>query len=303
MNATEHKSGYVALIGRPNVGKSTLMNRVLGQKLAAVTPRAQTTRNRIFGIYDEEHCQLIFQDTPGILQPRDAMHEFMLREADRALEDADVALWLIDGEKRLLPGDSEMVMNALKKHDLPLLVCVNKMDIVPLEERTSLLEGIRTIDSVPDENVYYISALHGDGVEPILEHLVRLLPEGPKFYPQDQLSDRTQRFFIEEIIREKAFLRLRDEIPYALAVQVETMTERAQGTTYIQAAIHVERDSQKSIILGKRGSMIKQIGQDARKDIEELLGQRVYLELWVRVSEKWRKKDRWLREFGYSDPM
>lgn len=302
MNVETHRCGYAALIGRPNVGKSTLLNCFLGQKLAAVTPLAQTTRNRIFGIYDREDCQIIFQDTPGILQPSDELHAFMLREANRALDDADVAVWLIDGVKKVTEGDRKMVEKALQDRAMPLLIGVNKVDAVPLAQRAALQESLAKLQDIPEENIYYLSALHGDGTQTLLERIESHLPLGPKFYPPDQLSDRTQRFFIEEIIREKAFMRLREEAPYSLAVIIDEMTERENGAAYIQASLHVERDSQKGILLGKGGRMIKSIGMEARKDIEPLLGGPVYLELWVRVTKKWRKNQGRLREFGYSDP-
>ena len=302
MNQPEHRSGYVALIGRPNVGKSTLLNTLLGQKLVAVSPRAQTTRNRIFGIFDRDDCQVIFQDTPGILAPTDKVHDFMLREAERALEDADVAVWLIDGEKGVSPNEKRMVDEALANHSAPLLIAVNKVDAVPLAKRAALQENIETLIEAPGENCLYLSALLGDGTPALLARIIDHLPPGPKFYPPDQLSDRTQRFFIEEIIREKAFLHLQQELPYALAVHIDEMEERSDGPAYIQASLHVERASQKGIVLGKRGSMIKRIGAEARQEIENLLEARVFLDLWVRVSEKWRKKENWLREFGYTDP-
>lgn len=297
----EHRSGFVALIGRPNVGKSTLLNGILEHKLAAVSPRAQTTRNRIFGIFDRSDCQIVFQDTPGILAPKDKMHDFMLHEAGAALDDSDLAVWIIDGLKGLTEAERSLTLNALKGRSTPLIVAFNKMDAVPMEKREAFQEYEAEVKELNPVAIHYIAALHYDGVEALLEDLIERLPYGPKFYPPEQLSDRTQRFFVEETIREKAFLLLRDELPYSLAVKIETMKERDNGVTYIQAALHVERDSQKGIVLGKKGSMIKDIGAQARQELETMLERKVFLELWVKVTPKWRKSPSRLREFGYTD--
>lgn len=298
----EHKSGYVALIGRPNAGKSTLLNQILKTKLVAVTPRPQTTRHRIFGIYDREDTQIIFQDTPGLLQPDDAMHEFMMREARRALADADVAVWLIDGIKGVTKRECAIAAKVLLGLSAPLVIVFNKMDLVPLDRRESLQKGIEEMDLPPWADTRYISALEGGGVDDLIEKILAFLPIGPKFFPPDQLSDRTQRFFAEEMIREQAFLLLRQELPYSLAVQIETMKEKENGVVSIQAVLNVERETQKQILIGKKGSMIKTIGIEARKEIERLMAKKVYLELWVKVSERWRKRKDLLQEFGFSEP-
>ncbi|MBN2329870.1 MAG: GTPase Era [Candidatus Omnitrophica bacterium] len=295
----EHKSGYVALIGRPNAGKSTLLNQILQTKLVAVTPRPQTTRHRIFGIYDCDDAQIVFQDTPGLLQPDDAMHEFMMREANRALADADLAVWLIDGVKGVTKRETVIASNILAGLSIPLLVVFNKMDVVPLDRREDLIKGIRNIPLPAQNETLYISALKGGGVEALVEKILSHLNPGPKFFPPDQLSDRTQRFFVEEIIREQAFMNLKQEIPYSLAVQVESMKEKENGVLSIQAALHVERDAQKRILIGKKGAMIKLIGTQARGEIERIMQQKVFLELWVKVSERWRKRGDRLREFGF----
>lgn len=298
---TEHKSGYVALIGRPNAGKSTLLNAILKHKLAAVTPRAQTTRNRIFGIFDRDDCQIVFQDTPGILAPQDRLHEFMAGQAKAALDDADLVLWIVDGLKGLTEAERDLTMKTLAPVEAPLIVAFNKMDAVPLDKREAFKACEDEIAALKPAAVHYIAAMYGDGVDLLLEEFVSRLPEGPKFFPSEQLSDRTQRFFVEETIREKAFLKLRDELPYSLAVKIESMKEKDNGVTVIQAALHVERDSQKGIVLGRRGAMIKEIGSEARVELEEMLGAKVFLELWVKVTPKWRKKRQSMREFGYFD--
>ena len=296
---TNHKSGYVALIGRPNAGKSTLLNTILGTKLVAVTPRPQTTRNRIFGIFDREDVQIVFQDTPGLLDPKDPMHEFMVREAERALADSDIAVWLIDAIKGCTNRERVIVDHTLAAVIVPLFAAFNKIDKVNPDQLPRLQKGLEGLKLPSPPTIFYISALQGDGVPALLEQIIARLPAGPKFYPSDQLSDRTQRFFVEEIIREKAFLLLREEIPYSLAVQVEEMKESESGLFSIRAALHVERDSQKGIVVGHRGAVIKQIGIDARREIETLLNAKVFLDLWVKVSEHWRKREGHLREFGY----
>ncbi len=300
-NAHSHKSGYIALIGRPNAGKSTLLNQILGQKLVAVTPRPQTTRHRIFGIFDRDDVQIVFQDTPGLLDPNDAMHEFMMREAQRALEDSDAAVWLIDAIKGITKRERTIAEKQVSILNVPIWVVFNKIDKTPLDQRARLADGIAAIDFSSLQSIEYISALHGDGVNSLLEKIVSFLPQGPKFYPSDQISDRAQRFFIEEIVREQAFLLLRQEIPYSLAVQIEKMHERKDGLTDIHVVLHVERKTQKGILVGKSGSMIKKIGTHARQEIEKMTGNKVFLKLWVKVSDHWRKRGDRLKEFGYTD--
>ena len=301
MSEREHRSGFVALVGRPNAGKSTLLNRILETKLVAVTPRPQTTRNRILGIYDREGVQIVFQDTPGLLEPKDNLHEFMVSEAERALADADVVVWLIDSIKGLSAREKRIAEQQLTRLTVPLIVAFNKCDKIKVEERAERMAGIHRISFSNEPLVTFISALHGNGVDALLETIQGHLKEGPSFFDPNQLSDRPQRFFVEEIIREKAFLRVREEIPYSLAVHVEEMKEREDGLVSIQAVLHVERDSQKGILLGKQGSMIKKIGMEARQEIEKLLHCRVYLDLWIKVSPLWRKKPEKMREFGYVD--
>jgi len=296
-----HRSGYIALVGRPNAGKSTLLNQLLGTKLAAVTPHPQTTRNRIFGIFDRSDAQIVFQDTPGLLEPKDDLHRFMMREAERALADSDLIVWLIDAIKGVTPRERAIAEKILVPVPAPLFIVFNKIDKTPMDRRAALQEGLKSLSFSHSPILFYISALHGDGVGDLLERMIERMPDGPKYYPSNQLSDRTQRFFVEEIIREKAFLVMRQEIPYSLAVQVEEMKEREGGVTAIRAVIHVERESQKGMILGKKGAVIKQIGSEARVDIEALLGNRAYLDLWVKVSEHWRKKGERLRSFGYKE--
>jgi len=239
-----------------------------------------------------------------LLEPDDAMHAFMVREAERALEDADVAIWLIDGIKGVTARERAITGEKIAGLRVPLLIAFNKVDKVPLDQRMAMRDGLQGLELPPgthESSIFYISSLYGSGVDELLRAVLDQIPEGPKMYPPDQLSDRTQRFFVAEIIREKAFLLLRQELPYALAVQVESMKERENGVTAIQAVMHVERETQKGILVGKQGAMIKAIGMEARKELETMLGTKVFLELWVKVSEQWRKRGDRLRELGYAD--
>lgn len=296
-----HKSGYVALIGRPNAGKSTLLNRILGSKLAAVTPRPQTTRNRIFGIYDNEEMQIIFQDTPGLLDAKDALDTFMVQEAKRALDDADVAVWLIDSIKGLSAREKVIADKHLSQLNIPLIVVFNKMDKIPPDEWQAVTSRLEEISFDTPPVVLQISALKGDGVSFLLNAVSDRLKEGPKFYPSEQLSDRTERFFVEEMIREQAFICLREELPYSLAIKLEEMKIRDNGVAAIKAVILVERDSQKGILLGKNGSMIKRIGTQARRELETFLDTKVFLDLWIKVAPHWKKSQKQLKDLGYGD--
>jgi GTP-binding protein Era len=296
-----HKSGFVALIGRPNAGKSTLLNKILGSKLAAVTPRPQTTRNRIFGIYDTEDMQIIFQDTPGLLDAKDALDNFMVHEAKRALDDSDVAVWLIDSIKGISAREKVIADKFLSKLNIPLIVVFNKIDKIPEEEWQTVTSRLDEITFETPPIVLQISALKGDGVNFLINAVSDRLGEGPKFYPSEQLSDRTERFFVEEMIREQAFLCLREELPYSLAVQLEDMKIRDNGVAAIKAVILVERDSQKGILLGKGGGMIKKIGSQARQELETFLDTKVFLELWIKVAPHWKKSQKQLKELGYGE--
>lgn len=296
-----HKSGYVALIGRPNAGKSTLLNRILGSKLAAVTPRPQTTRNRIFGIYDNEEMQIIFQDTPGLLDAKDALDTFMVQEAKRALDDSDVAVWLIDSIKGLSAREKVIADKHLSNLNIPLIVVFNKIDKIPPDEWQAVTSRLEEVLFKTPPVVLQISALKGDGVGFLLNAVSDRLQEGPKFYPSEQLSDRTERFFVEEMIREQAFICLREELPYSLAIKLEEMKIRDNGVAAIKAVILVERDSQKGILLGKNGSMIKRIGSQARKELETFLDTKVFLDLWIKVAPHWKKSQKQLKDLGYGD--
>ena len=291
------KCGYVAIIGRPNVGKSTLMNSLIGEKLSIVTPKPQTTRTRVLGILTEDDAQMVFLDTPGFLRPRGLLQEAMVREVREGLSEADVVLAITDATDLERTFDEEL-RELLKSSGRPAVVALNKMDLVGQKE---IFEGLKWLyESFPTE-VVPISALKGHNLDELKKVLKGFLPEGPFLYPPEVLADQPERFFVAELIREELFLNLGQELPYATAVKVEEFRERdpSQGKTYIRATIYVEKPSQRGIVIGEGGAMLKKIGQWARKKIEAFLGRPVYLELWVKVRPKWSRKEATLRELGY----
>ncbi len=299
-----HKAGFVAVVGRPNVGKSTLMNAYLGQKVAIVSPKPQTTRTRIRGVLTLDNAQVIFVDTPGIHFPKDKLGEFMVEEARGALPDADVILWLVDLTRP--PGpEEEHVARIIQRDrgDRPLIIAFNKRDLVTGEQsqlyRTAILRLLHPM--VPTAWVE-ISALTGANLDTLLDLIIEHLPEGPRYFPAEMVTDQQERDIVAEIIREKALHFLQEEVPYSVAVIIDEFKERSENLVYIAAIIVVERKTQKAIILGEKGRMIKKIGQAAREEIEHVLGKRVYLDLWVKVKPKWRKKEEELRRLGYKLP-
>ncbi len=303
----DHRSGFVAVVGKPNVGKSTLMNAYLGQKIAIVSPKPQTTRNRLLGILtlkrergDLAEAQIIFVDTPGIHQPLHKLGEYMVDVAVRAIPDADVVLFLVDVSHPPSDEDRQIADILRQQGQMPIILGLNKADLLPPGDPAPHLEPYQALG--PFEDSILLSALHGDNLDPLLEATIGRLPLGPLFYPEEQITDQQLRFMAAELIRERVIHRLRQEIPYSIAVMVDQFKERSEDMTYISANIFVERDTQKAIILGRSGSMIKRIGADARREIEDLLGTRVYLELWVKVRKQWRKDEAELRRLGYSLP-
>ncbi len=294
-----HRSGFVALVGRPNVGKSTLINAFMRQKIAAVTHRPQTTRTRQLGIITEPGYQMIFIDTPGIIRdPRHELDEYMVQAALETLGDADVVLWLVDMTERPGAGDRE-VARLLGESDSQVILGLNKIDAVSptdaLERTEAYVSLLRSAEWL------HLSALTGDGVGQLLDRLVEALPEGPRYYPPEQITDVYERNIAAELIREQIMLQLRDEVPYGTAVRVRDFKERPNGTTYISADIYVERDTHKSIVIGKGGAQLKAIGAAARDEIEQLVDGKVFLELWVKVEKDWRRNPNTLRQLGYSD--
>ena len=292
--APGHKSGFVALIGRPNVGKSTLLNALLGQKVAIVTPKPQTTRQRILGIKTLPEAQIIFIDTPGLHLPRNLINRRMVQVAERASEEADLLLWVVDAVDGITGGDRK-IAERLQAERRPLCVVVNKID---RRTSTELLPLLASLDELlPGRDVVPVSAERGTNLDALLTLIVRLLPQGPRLYDADALTDQTERMLAQEAVREQVLLQTRQEIPYAVAVTVDKFEEK-NDLAVISATIHVEKDSQKGILIGQRGARIKEIGRAARLELERVLGRRVFLELFVRVQEEWTTREALLKEFG-----
>ena len=293
----EHRSGFVALIGKPNVGKSTLLNAWLETRLAAVSPRPQTTRNRLLGILTRDDAQVVFVDTPGIHRPRTKLGDYMVDVARRAIPDADLILFLVDVSHPPTQADRRVADLLMAGAEAPVILVLNKMDAADPGRLEEHAEAFRILGAFSGEAT--ISALHGDGSPELLQRVVALLPVGPRYYPAEQISDQQERFIAAELIREQAMRELRDEIPHATAVVVQEFNERKNGTLYIAANIFVEKDSQKGIVIGKRGAQLKRIGQAARIALQDFFHCKVYVELWVKVRKDWRRKDNLLRQMGY----
>lgn len=289
-----HKSGFVNIIGSPNVGKSTLMNKLLGEKLSIVTSKAQTTRHRIHGILNSDDYQIVFSDTPGVVNASYQLHEAMMSYVETALKDADVLLFITDVFENTL--NHEATLERIQKLKIPVICLLNKMD---LKDQETVKERIDYWQNqLPSAKILPISALHGFNVEPVLELILELLPESPPYFDKESLSDRPLRFFISEIIREKIFLNLKKEVPYACQVEVTDYIEE-EDIVRIRAVIIVERDSQKGIIIGAKGQMLKYIGRDARIDIQRFIDRKVYLETFVKVDKDWRASEQKLKKYGY----
>jgi GTP-binding protein Era len=296
MENNNYKSGYIAVIGKPNVGKSTIINNLIGQKLTIVTPKPQTTRDNIIGIHTDKNCQMIFIDTPGIHAPKTLLGKHMVKEARNSLRDADIALFVI--EPFGITKEDELVAGVLKEFTKPVFLIVNKSDTKKKNEMLPVIDEVKNWHTFAD--IIPLSGLKGDNMDLLREKLVQTLPLGPQYYPEDQVSDKQERFFVTEIIRENALRYLQEEVPHSVAVKVEEMKDRSPTLSYIKATIYVERDSQKLIIIGKDGHQIKKIGEESRKKLESFLERKVYLELWVKVSKDWRKNPAVLKELGYT---
>ncbi|EOW1949319.1 GTPase Era [Enterococcus hirae] len=292
----EHKSGFVAIVGRPNVGKSTLLNRIVGQKIAIMSDKAQTTRNKIQGVYTTPEVQLIFIDTPGIHKPKHRLGDFMVESAYSALREVDAVLFMISADQKRGRGD-DFIIERLKNVQSPVYLIINKIDKVHPDELLGIIEDYSA--QMPFAQVVPISATEGNNVDRLMEVLIAEMPEGPQYFPDDQVTDHPEYFIVSELIREKVLFLTRDEVPHSVAVVVDSMKRNENDKIQIQATIIVERDSQKGIIIGKGGKMLKEIGTKARKDIENLLGDKVFLELWVKVQKDWRDKRVYLQDFGY----
>ena len=289
-----HKAGFVNIIGNPNVGKSTLMNAFVGEKLSIITSKAQTTRHRIFGIVSGDDFQVVFSDTPGIIKPSYALQASMMDFVKSAFEDADILIYMVEiGEKEL---KDEVFFNRINKLDVPVLLLINKVDTSDqstLEEQVAYWK-----EKVPRAEIYPISALRNFQTEVVFNRIIELLPESPAFFPKDQLTDKPERFFVNEIIREKILLHYKKEIPYSVEVETESFAD-SETIIHIRSVIMVERESQKGIIIGHKGEALKRVGVEARTDLEKFFGKQIHLELFVKVNKDWRSNARQLRRFGY----
>ncbi len=292
-----HKAGFAAIIGRPNVGKSTLLNRLLGQKVAIVTPRSQTTRNLIKGILTEPEYQIVFLDTPGIHKPKNKLGEYMMKEQKGSVDGVDCVIAMLAADEFFGPLDREM-LTGLSNMSCPVFLVINKTDSVGKEEIDAL--KAKALECAGITDVFEISALNGDNTGALLEAVINAMPEGPAFFPDDIVSDYPEKFLASEVIREKMLMLLKEEVPHGTGVEIEKMQQRSNGTTYILANILCERDSHKGIIIGKNGSMLKKIGAEARLELEELLQCPIYLELFVKVQKDWRNSQSVLKQLGYS---
>lgn len=297
MSEKPFRSGFVSIIGRPNVGKSTLLNRILGDKIAITSDKPQTTRNRVQGICNRPDAQIVLVDTPGIHKARSSLNKYMVETALASLRGVDAILFLVEADSSSA-GKEKPVLDALKDAEVPVILVFNKIDLVKKETLLELIASFAPL--YPFRDIVPISAMNGDGVERLVDLVTGCLPEGPCYFPDDILTDLPERFIVAEIIREKLFRMTRDEIPYSVAVTVDSFKERDDGSLIsISATINVERDSQKGIIIGRKGEMLKKIGTQARKDIERLLDSKVFLELFVRVQKDWSESKKMLKEFGY----
>ena len=289
-----HKAGFVNIIGNPNVGKSTLMNAFVGEKLSIITSKAQTTRHRIFGIVSGDDFQVVFSDTPGIIKPSYALQASMMDFVKSAFEDADILIYMVEiGEKEL---KDEVFFNRINKLDVPVLLLINKVDTS--DQSTLEEQVVYWKEKVPRAEIFPISALRNFQTEVVFNRIIELLPESPAFFPKDQLTDKPERFFVNEIIREKILLHYKKEIPYSVEVETESFAD-SETIIHIRSVIMVERESQKGIIIGHKGEALKRVGVEARTDLEKFFGKQIHLELFVKVNKDWRSNVRQLRRFGY----
>lgn len=293
-----HRSGVVAVVGRPNVGKSTLVNRLLKQKIAIVSPKPQTTRRRQLGIYTTEQGQILFIDTPGLHAPQHKLGEYMVKIAEHAFAETDVILLLLDVSEKPERSDEYIAETVARlRGNTPVVLALNKADLLTAENRAANIAAHEAL--IPHEKAFLISAMTGEGVDELLGFLMERLPEGPRYYPADELSDVNMRFIAAEVIREKVMLLTDKEIPYSVAVEVDSYKERSEDMTYISAVVYVERESQKGIVIGKNGELIKRIGSSAREELSQMLGTKVFLDLRVKVLKNWRSDEKLMQRLGY----
>ena len=290
------RSGFVAILGRPNVGKSSIMNRIVGEKVAIVSNHPQTTRNKLLGVATGNGWQIVFVDTPGLHKPRTKLGEYMMKSADEAREGVDAVLAVVDGQR--IGGGDRAVLEDIQRMDCPKFLAVNKIDIVPPEK---LMAQLAALNDLHFDQIFSVSARTGENIELLTQKLIEAMPEGPKYFPDDMITDQPERVMCAEIIREKALNNLRDEIPHGIGVEILQIKKLSDSLTEIHADVYCERDSHKSIIIGKQGAMLRTIGSQARTDIERLLGTKVMLRLWVKVRVDWRNRASDLRTLGYED--
>jgi GTP-binding protein Era len=289
-----HKSGFVNILGNPNVGKSTIMNALVGEKLSIVTSKAQTTRHRIMGIVNGDDFQIVYSDTPGILQPRYKLQEAMMAFVHTALQDADIILYVTDVTEK--PLSEKNYLEKIKTSGIPVIVVINKIDLSNQNDLDLLAETWKKV--FPNSTIIPVSALKKFNLDTLLRAIISYLPESPPYFPKDQLTDKYERFFASEILREKILIHYKKEIPYSVEIEIESFVEKT-GIIRIRSLIHVERESQKGIIIGHKGAMLKLVGTEARKSMEDFFGKKVFLELYVKVTKEWREKPVMLRRFGY----
>lgn len=294
MEQKVHKSGFVNILGNPNVGKSTLMNALVGEKLSIITSKAQTTRHRIMGIINSDDFQIVYSDTPGILEPKYKLQESMLKSVDNAFTDADVILYVTDVKETI--DKHQKYISKLANCEVPVLVLLNKIDLSNQQEVVNISDEWKAI--LPKAEIIPLSALVKFNLDSVLKRVIDLLPEGPPFFPKDEMTDKSERFFAGEIIREKILLFYQKEIPYSVEVEIESYKDE-ERIVKIAAVIYVARETQKGIIIGKGGEMLKKVGTEARKDMESFLGKKVFLEIFVKVKKDWRDSDYQLKKFGY----
>ena len=296
MSEKKFRSGFVAILGRPNVGKSSIMNRIVGEKVAIVSNHPQTTRNKLLGVATGPDWQLVFVDTPGLHKPRTKLGEYMMKSASDAREGVDAVLAVVDGQR--IGGGDKAVLSDIQSMNCPRFLAVNKIDIVPPEK---LMPQLAELNEFHFDQIFSVSARTGENIDLLTQKLIEAMPEGPKYFPDDMITDQPERVMCAEIIREKALLNLRDEIPHGVGVEMLQIRKVSDTLTEIHANVYCERDSHKSIIIGKQGAMLGKIGREARADIERLLGTKVMLKLWVKVRVDWRNRAGDLRALGYED--
>lgn len=291
-----YRSGFVTIVGRPNVGKSTLLNQVIGEKVSIISDKIQTTRNPIQGIYTREDTQIIYIDTPGVHKPKTRLGDYMVEAAMQTLRDVDIVLFMVNAKEGYGKGD-QFILDKLKDVHQHVFLILNKVDLIQQDDVFALIETYK--EKVDFDEVIPISALNGNNVSTLINLLRNYLPTGPQFYGDDEITNRSLRFMLGELIREKVLYHTEEEIPHSINIVIEQMEKRENNKTYIQAIIVTERSSQKGILIGKQGSMLKRIGQRARRDMEELLGEKVYLDIWIKVQKDWRNRQSLLSDYGF----